>query len=186
MQAVAPLVKALQEKHKKDPRKAQAEVMNLYRERGVNPFMGCFPMLIQMPFLFGMFYLLKSSFSLRGAAFIPGWINNLAAPDVLFSWSHPIFFVGTQFHLLPILLGLTMFWQQKVTAKLPKDASQLTDQQKQQKMMGNIMAIVFTLIFYSFPSGLNLYFLSSNLLGILQQWYVNSRMKNPVHITTKK
>lgn len=187
MQAVAPQVKALQERYKKDPRKAQMEVMNLYREKGVNPFTGCFPMLIQMPFLFGMFYLLKSSFSLRGASFIPGWIPDLSAPDVLFSWNYPVFFIGTQFHLLPILLGVTMFLQQKMTSKLPADPSQLTDQQKQQKMMGNIMAIVFTLIFYSFPSGLNLYFLSSNLLGILQQWYVNNTMnKSPMKTSPKK
>lgn len=187
MQAIAPQVKAIQERYKKDPKKGQIEVMNLYREKGVNPFMGCFPMLIQMPFLFGMFYLLKSSFSLRGATFIPGWIDNLAAPDVLFSWSYPVFFFGTQFHLLPVLLGLTMFWQQKMTAKLPSDASKLTDQQKQQKMMGNIMSIVFTFIFYGFPSGLNLYFLSSNLLGILQQWYVNNQINKPaVHNTVKK
>ena len=113
MQEIAPKVKAIQDRFKKDPKKGQIEVMNLYREQGINPFSGCFPMLLQMPFLIGMFYLLKSSFPLRGAEFIPGWIDNLAAPDVLFSWGYPIMLIGNEFHLLPILLGLTMFWQQK-------------------------------------------------------------------------
>jgi YidC/Oxa1 family membrane protein insertase len=178
MQEIAPKIKAVQERYKKDPKKAQMEVMNLYREQGINPLSGCFPMLLQMPFLIGMFYLLKSSFPLRGASFIPGWIDNLAAPDVLFSWSYPIFFIGTEFHLLPIFLGLSMFFQQKLSSQAPKDPSQLTETQKQQKMMGNVMAIVLTVMFYSFPSGLNIYFISSNLLAMLQQWMLAKKTKN--------
>ncbi len=190
MQAVNPRVKAIQERYKKDPKKGQMEVMNLYRSEGINPFSGCFPMLLQMPFLIGMFYLLKSTFPLRGAVFIPGWINNLAAPDVVFSWSTPILLIGTQFHLLPIILGLTMFLQQKMTTNVPKDTTNLTDSQKQQKMMGYMMSIIFTVMFYSFPSGLNIYFISSTLLGILQQWYLAKKMKSepqkPVILTKKK
>lgn len=178
MQQIAPEVTAIQEKYKKDPKKAQLEVMNLYRERGVNPVSGCFPLLIQMPFLIGMFDLLKSTFELRGASFIPGWIDNLTAPDVLFSWSRPIFFIGNQFHLLPILLGLVMFLQQRMMSTLPKDSSQLTEQQRQQKFMGYMMTIVFTVMFYHFPSGLNIYWLSSMLLGMLQQWWTQRQMKN--------
>ena len=94
MQQVAPEVTAIQEKYKKDPKKVQIEIMNLYRERGINPMTGCLPLLIQMPFLIGMFDLLKSTFELRGASFIPGWIDNLTAPDVLFSWKTPIFLSG--------------------------------------------------------------------------------------------
>lgn len=177
MQQIAPEVAALQAKYKKDPKRAQMEVMNLYRERKVNPLTGCFPILIQMPFLIGMFDLLKSTFALRGASFIPGWIPNLTAPDVVFSWGYPLPFLGSSFHLLPILLGVVMYLQQKMSSTLPKDKSQLTDQQKQQKMMGNIMAIVFTVMFYSFPSGLNIYWLSSMLLGILQQWMTSRKMR---------
>ena len=113
MQQIGPMVSAIQEKYKKDPKKMQTEVMNLYREQKVNPMSGCVPMLIQMPFLIGMFDLLKSTFELRGASFIPGWIDNLTAPDVLFSWNTPIPFIGTQFHLLPILLGVVMYFQQR-------------------------------------------------------------------------
>lgn len=185
MQEIAPKVKALQDRYKKDPRKAQLEVMNLYKESKVNPFTGCLPVLLQMPFLIGMFYLLKSSFPLRGAPFIPGWIDDLAAPDVLFSWGQPLWFIGNEFHLLPILMGVTMYLQQRLTAKIPKDPSQLTDSQKQQKMMGNMMAILFTVMFYNFPSGLNLYFMFSTLLGVLQQWWMTKKTKVQTPVIVK-
>lgn len=175
MQQIAPQVQAIQEKHKKDPKRAQMEVVALYREKGVNPLTGCFPILIQIPFLIGMFDLLKSTFELRGASFIPGWITNLTAPDVLFSWNYPIVFFGTDFHLLPFLLGGVMYMQQKLASPLPKDKKLLSDQQKQQKLMGNIMVVVFTVMFYHFPSGLNIYWLSSMALGILQQWMTNKK-----------
>jgi len=186
MQAIAPKSAAVQEKYKKDPKRAQMEIMNLYRENKVNPLSGCFPLLIQLPFLIGMFDLLKSTFELRGAPFIPGWINNLTAPDVLFRWNYPIIFFGTDFHLLPFLLGAVMYIQQRFSSPLPKDKSLMTDQQKQQKMMGNIMTVVFTVMFYHFPSGLNLYWLSSMLLGIAQQWWMNGRNKNKVVVIAKK
>lgn len=176
MQKLAPEVQAIQAKYKKDPKKSQTEIMKLYRDRKVNPFMGCLPIVIQIPFLIGMFDLLKSSFQLRGAGFIPGWIDNLTAPDVLFSWNYPIFFIGTEFHLLPFLLGGVMFLQQRLSSTAPKDTTQMTDQQRQQKMMGTIMTVVFTVMFYNFPSGLNLYWLSSMLLGILQQWITNKAL----------
>ena len=124
-----------------------------------------------------MFDLLKSVFELRGASFIPGWIDNLTAPDVVFSWNYPLFFFGTSLHLLPVLLGGVMFLQQKLSSPLPKSDKALTDQQKQQKLMGNIMVIVFTVMFYHFPSGLNIYWLSSMGLGIVQQWMTNKKMK---------
>lgn len=177
MQQIAPQVTAIQEKYKKDPKKVQAEIMNLYRENGVNPVSGCFPLLIQMPFLIGMFDLLKSTFELRGASFIPGWIDNLTAPDVLFSWSQPFPIIGNELHLLPILLGGVMFLQQRLMSTLPEDRSLWTDQQKQQRSMGTVMAVVFAFMFYSFPSGLNIYWLSSMLFGILQQWWTQRTMK---------
>lgn len=175
MQKISPKLTALQERHKKDPKKAQLEMMSLYKEHGVNPLGGCFPLLIQMPFLIGMFDLLKSTFELRGASFIPGWITNLTAPDVIFSWSTPLWLIGNSFHLLPVLLGAVMFLQQRMSAATPKNPKAMTDQQKQQKMMGNIMVVVFTVLFYNFPSGLNLYWLSSMLLAILQQWWMTKK-----------
>ncbi|GAB4188791.1 MAG: membrane protein insertase YidC [Simkaniaceae bacterium] len=175
MQQVQPKVAALQEKYKKDPKRMQMEIMQLYRKEKANPFTGCLPILIQMPFLIGMFDLLKSNFDLRGAGFIPGWINNLTAPDSLFSWGYPIPFIGTEFHLLPILLGIVMYFQQKMSMR-KQGAKATTDQQKQQKMMGNIFTVVFAVLFYNLPSGLNIYFLSSMGLQFLQQWYMTKKM----------
>lgn len=177
MQQISPDIVALQEKYKNDPKKAQIEIMNLYRERGINPASGCLPLLIQMPFLIGMFDLLKSSFALRGAPFIPGWIDDLTAPDVLFRWKHPIFFIGNEFHLLPILLGFVMFAQQRLMASGSKDPNLMTEQQRQQRTMGTMMTVLFTVMFYNFPSGLNIYWLSSMLLGILQQWITTKKMQ---------
>jgi YidC/Oxa1 family membrane protein insertase len=179
MQEIAPKVKAVQEKYKKDPKKAQVEVMNLYRESGINPITGCFPVLLQMPFLVGMFYVLKSCFPLRGAMFIPGWIDDLSTPDILFTWGQPIWFIGNEFHLLPILMGATMFLQQRFSSKGPVDPSKMSDAEKQQKMMGNMMAVLFTVMFYNFPSGLNIYFMLSTLLGIGQQAWMMKRMNTP-------
>ncbi len=177
MQEIGPELKAIQERYKKEPQKAQMEIMALYRSKGVNPASGCLPLLLQLPFLIGMFDLLKSTYELRGAVFIPGWINDLTAPDVLFSWHTHIPLIGTEFHLLPIILGAIMYIQQTVMSSLPKDPSLWTDQQRQSRTMGNIMAVVMTLLFYSFPSGLNIYWISSMVLGILQQLWETKRKK---------
>lgn len=184
MQQIAPEVAAIQERNKKDPKKAQLEVMQLYQKKGINPISGCLPMLIQMPFLIGMFDLLKTTYELRGASFIPGWIDNLAAPDVLFSWSQPIFFIGNQFHLLPFFLGGVMFLQQKLSSPAtPVKSEEMTDMQRQQRMMSTFMPILFTVMFYNLPSGLNIYFLSSTLLGVLQQWWTQRKMAAQVKST---
>lgn len=175
MQEITPKIEKLKKKYKNDPKKLQQEQLKLYKEGGANPFSGCLPLLVQMPFLFGMFNLLKTTFELRGASFIPGWINDLAAPDILFSWSKPIFFIGTSFHLLPILVALVMYVQQKFSSKMRDTGAELTEQQKQQQKMGSIMTFVFLFFFYSLPSGLNIYWLFSSLLAILQQWIFNRR-----------
>lgn len=180
-QELMPKVQAIQQKYKSDPKKSQMEILNLYKEHGVNPISGmtggCFPLLIQMPFLIGMFDLLKSSFQLRGASFIPGWIDNLSSPDVLFSWSYPIPLIGTEFHLLPIILGVIMFIQPRIMSPMPEDKSQWTEQQRQQRTMSTVMAVMFTWLFYNFPSGLNIYWISSMVLGIVQQWWNKKQIK---------
>ncbi len=189
-QEIAPEVSAIQKKYKKNPKQAQIEVMSLYKKRKVNPITGCLPMLIQMPFLMGMFNLLKSAFVLRGVPFISGWINNLTAPDVLFTWSHSIPFFGNEFHLLPIISCAMIWLQQKMTNVAPADKALMTDQQKQQKMMGNVMVIFITLLCYNLPSGLNLYFIFSTLLGVVQQVVTNrlldKKKSKPKILTSKK
>lgn len=177
MKEVTPLVQKLQEKYKNDPKKLQLETMNLYRDKGVNPISGCFPILIQIPFLIGMFGLLKSTFELRGASFIPGWIDDLAAPDVVFSWSYPIPFIGNEFHLLPFVVGGMMLVQQHLMSPLPSNPAEWTDQQRQQRVVGNIMSLVMAFIFYHMPSGLNIYFVFSTFFGLVQQWWTSKRMQ---------
>ena len=177
MQEVAPKAQAIREKYKKDPQKANIEVMNLYRKEGGNPMSGCLPMIIQMPFLIGMFDLLKSTFPLRGATFIPGWINDLSAPDVLFSWNYPIPFIGTDFHLLPFILGgITLYQQIYATKVQKKRGTKLSDEQKQMQNAGKFTTVIITVLFYHFPSGLNIYWAFSTLLQILQQKFTHSRM----------
>lgn len=177
MQDFAPKAQAIKAKYKNDPKRANLEMMKMSKEAGFNPLTGCLPIIIQIPFLMGMFHLLKTSFDLRGASFIPGWIDNLTAPDVLFSWSYPIFFIGTQLHLLPLLLGAATYIQQKIQTKSTPQNGPLTDKEKQAKMMTKMIPIVFTVLFYNFPSGLNLYWLSSTLFGIAQTWYTTKWMK---------
>lgn len=186
MQELAPKVNRIKEKFKDDPKRAQLEQMMLYKEAGANPFMGCLPMLIQLPFLIGMFDLLKSTFELRGASFIPGWINNLTAPDTIFSWNMNLPIIGNQLHLLPILSGIFMFIQAQLTSKLPKDKSKWTDQQRQQRFSGNIMSVVFLFLFYNFPSGLNIYWIASTLVGIIQQKSLNKHVKTNPNIQRVK
>lgn len=172
MQEIAPKVEALQQRYKNDPKKAQAEMIALYRQHGVNPLSGCLPILIQIPFLFSMLHLFKTNFALRGASFIPGWIDDLAAPDVLFSWGYSLPVVGSDFHLLPILLGLTMLAQGMLNSS---QKANLSETQRQQKAMNNVMTLAFTFMFYSLPAGLNLYWLFSSLLGIAQQAWQSGR-----------
>ncbi len=171
MQKIAPKVTALQEKHKNDPERQRMEMAMLYKNEKANPFAGCLIFLIQIPFLFGMLDLLKTSFVLRGASFIPGWIDNLTAPDTLFCWGHPIFFLGSCFHLLPFILGPLMYLQQKMGTK-QQGNKPLSDQQQQMQKIGNIMTIAFTFFFYNMPSGLNIYWIFSTIFGVLQQWLI--------------
>ncbi|PCI92514.1 membrane protein insertase YidC, partial [Candidatus Aerophobetes bacterium] len=176
MQFIQPQVAAIKKRYEKDPKRGNLETMQLYKDKKVNPFSSCFPMVIQMPFLIGMFDLLRSTFALRGTSFITGWINNLSAPDVLFSWSYPIFFFGTEFHLLPFINGGLMFLQQKCSALMNKHKVVDPATQKQSSTSATIMTVVFTLLFYNFPAGLNLYWISSTILAILQQWIISTRL----------
>jgi YidC/Oxa1 family membrane protein insertase len=174
MQEIAPKLKLMQEKYKKDPQRYQMEMLKFYRENKINPFSGFLPLFIQLPFMIGMFDLLKSVFQLRGASFIPGWINNLAAPDVVFSWQYPLPFFGNSFHLLPILVGLAMFFQSRLG--MPKvKPEEMTDQMRQQRTISTVFMIILPVMFYNFASGLNIYWLFSTLLAIAQQVYTKKR-----------
>jgi len=158
-------VKAIQKRYEKykmtDPerQKMNTEMMNLYRERGVNPASGCVPMLLTMPVLFAFYAMLSVAIELRGAPWF-GWIQDLSVHDPLY--------------ITPLLMGGTMFWQQYIT---PSTADPV-----QQRMM-LIMPAVFLVMFLWAPSGLVLYWLFSNLWAIGQQ-LVTNRMSDPVVVTT--
>jgi YidC/Oxa1 family membrane protein insertase len=167
MQALQPEIARLKEKHKNNPQKLNQATMNLYKEHGVNPLGGCLPLLIQMPLLVSLFQVFRSTIELRGAYFF-GWITDLSAPDVIFRLPLSIPLYGDGFAVLPIIMGITMFIQQKM---MPTQAS------GQQKLMSYFMTGFFVLLFNGFPSGLNLYYTLFNVLTILQQKYLTPSIK---------
>jgi YidC/Oxa1 family membrane protein insertase len=167
MQAIQPEMKAIQDRYKDlkatDPakQKMNTEIMNLYRERGVNPASGCVPMLFTMPVLLAFYSLLSMSIELRGAPFI-AWINDLSAAD--------------PYYVLPLLMGVSMFWQQKIT---PSSA----DPTQQRIMM--IMPFMFTAMMAFSPSGVVLYWFISNVWTIGQQYFTNWLIGPPALVTVR-
>jgi YidC/Oxa1 family membrane protein insertase len=169
MQRVGPLVKSIQDRYKNikfnDPRKQRMneEIMKLYKEHGVNPLGGCLPMALQLPFLYGFYRVLDLPIELRHAPWIL-WIADLSAPDRF----HPF---GIPLPILPTVMVVSMFIMQKMTPVASADPAQ-------QRMM-MFMPIVFGIMFYNFASGLVLYFLTANIVGILQQVMINKLMPMP-------
>lgn len=171
MQLLAPEIEALKEKYGSDPQEMNKKMMELYRERGVNPMGGCFPMLLQLPVFIALYRMLSSAFELRGAPFIL-WIKDLSEPDQLFQIPQlenlPLIGMFATFNLLPILMGLAMVINQKL---MPTSGP---SQNPQQKFIMTFMPIFFSFICYSMASGLNLYILTSTLLGIVQQKFTHA------------
>jgi len=162
MQAIQPQLNTLKEKYKNNQQKMSQAQMALFKEHGVNPLGGCFPILLQMPLLFSLFQVFRSTIELRGAPFVL-WISDLSAPDTIIDLPFTIPVYGNHIAVLPILMGITMFMQQKM---MPTQAG------GQQKFMSYFMTIFFTLLFNNFPSGLNLYYTLFNILTILQQKFL--------------
>jgi len=161
MQDIQPQMKAIQDRYAKykvtDPerQKMNTEVMALYKAKGVNPASGCVPMLLTMPFLFAFYSMLSQAIEIRGAAFM-GWITDLSRYDPLF--------------ITPVLMGATMFWQQKLTPST-------MDPQQQKVMM--FMPVMFLFMFLWAPSGLVIYWFVSNLWAIGQQYFTNYLLGPP-------
>lgn len=175
MQTLQPKLTELKEKYAKDPQRVNKETMKLYKQEGVNPVGGCLPQLIQMPLLIAIFIVFRNTIELRDASFF-WWISDLSAPDTIYKLPFSIPFYGNFVNVLPIIMGITMFWQQKMTMKDPK-----------QKMMVYMMPIFFTLLFNSFPSGLNLYYALFNVFSIAQQkWAPEKKEQQPQVVATKK
>ncbi|MED6339652.1 MAG: membrane protein insertase YidC [SAR324 cluster bacterium] len=156
MQQLTPRMKKLQEKYKNNKEKLNKEMMELYRKNRVNPLGGCLPMLLQLPVFFALYSSLSSAVELRHAPFI-FWISDLSQPDGL--------------GITPILMGASMYIQQKMT---PQTAMMDSTQAKVMQML----PFIFTIFTFTFPSGLTLYWVTSNILSIAQQQIIN-RIKTP-------
>jgi YidC/Oxa1 family membrane protein insertase len=155
MAALQPQIKAIQEKHKDDPVKAQRKVMEFWKENKINPMSGCLPTLIQMPVFFGFFFMIGSAIELRGAPWL--WVPDLSRPDTLFL----IPILNFPFNLLPLLMGATMLWQTHLTPPSPgMDPGQA-------KLM-KYLPLIFLVFLYTYSSGLTLYWTVQNLLSIVQ------------------
>ena len=154
LQDLQPKMNEIKEKYKKDPQKMQKEMMELYKKHKVNPMGGCLPMVAQIPVFFALYKVLLISIELRGAPFML-WITDLSAKD--------------PYYILPVIMGATMFIQQKMTPS--------SMDPKQQKLM-LLMPVIFTFMFMNFASGLVLYWLVNNLLSIVQQIFINRKMSH--------
>ncbi len=163
MQKLQPLLTEIREKHRDDPQKLNKVTMQLYKEHGVNPFGGCIPWIPQIPVFIALFALLGSAIELRGAPFFL-WIDDLAAPDVLFTLPFTIPFIGDAFRFLPIVNGFTTWLQQKTSGGMAP-----TTDNMQAKIM-QFMPLLFVFILYNFASGLALYWLCNNIFTIGQQY----------------
>ena len=162
MKAINPRIMAMRERLKDKPQEMQMEMMKIYREEKVNPMGGCFPMLIQIPVFIALYWVLLSSVEMRHAPWV-GWIVDLSAPDPFF--------------ILPIVMTLTTLLQ---TALNPAPPDPM-----QAKMMW-IMPLVFSVMFFFFPAGLVLYWITNNVLSIAQQWIINTRMGVPPQFNLPK
>ncbi len=152
MKAINPRVMELRERHKDEPQKMQQEMMRIYREEKVNPLGSCLPIFVQMPFFIALYWVLLSSVEMRNAPWI-GWITDLADKDPWF--------------ILPILMTLSSLFQVWLNPTPPDPV--------QAKMMW-FMPLAFSFMFFFFPAGLVLYWLTNNILSIAQQWFINKRL----------
>ncbi|MBI2769107.1 MAG: membrane protein insertase YidC [Burkholderiales bacterium] len=155
MKAINPKIMAMRERLKDKPQEMQQEMMKIYREEKVNPMGGCFPIMIQIPVFIALYWVLLSSVEMRGAPWVL-WIHDLSAPDPWF--------------ILPVVMTATTMLQ---TALNPAPPDPM-----QAKMMW-IMPLAFSVMFFFFPSGLVLYWITNNVLSIAQQWLINKRMGVP-------
>ncbi|MHB8905251.1 MAG: membrane protein insertase YidC [Melioribacteraceae bacterium] len=167
MQMLQPKINELKEKHKDNPQKVQQETMKLYSTYGINPMGGCLPMLLQMPILIALWSLFNVTIEIRQQPFML-WMTNLSSPDIILRlpFKIPLFNVDI-ISGLALLMGITMFIQQKMSVKDPS-----------QKALVYIMPVMMTIMFMSFPSGLNLYYFMFNALSIGQQYYINHKHDN--------
>ncbi|KPK41386.1 MAG: hypothetical protein AMJ78_05650 [Omnitrophica WOR_2 bacterium SM23_29] len=168
MQVLQPKIEALRASYKDNPQRLNKEIMELYRKHKVNPMGGCLPILLQMPVFFALYQVLMRSIEIRNAKFL--WIKDLSQPDrlIIFNFSIPWF--GKELNILPLLMAISMFFQQKLSTPKATISSGGADQlAQQQKMMGMMMPLMFGILFYHLPSGLVLYWFTNTVLTMFEQ-----------------
>ncbi len=183
MSKFGPEMEKLKEKYKDDKEGLNRAMMGFYKEHGATPLLGCLPMFLQTPIWIALWSALQSTFELRQAPFLHfgsvhlTWIKDLSQPDHLITLSHPIqifFLTISGLNLLPLLMGAVFFIQQRFT---PKPAVMTPEQEQQQKMMQWMSVLIFPLMLYGGPSGLNLYILTSTCIGIIESKIVRDHIK---------
>lgn len=176
---LAPKAEEIKKKYANNKVEMNKQVMALYKEQGASPVISFLPMLVQMPIWMALYGAIYASIDLRGAAFLPFWITDLSAPDAIMNFSAikiPLFGDINSLNLLPILMGVAFYLQQKL---MPAQTSAATSSQmaQQQKMMMFMMPILFPLMLYSAPSGLNLYIMASTFAGVIEQYVIKKHIQ---------
>jgi len=174
----------IKQKYANNRQEMQKHIMQFYRDQNVSPAAGLtsmLPMMLQMPIWIALYRAIYANIDLRGAEFLPVWITDLSSPDALITFTNAIKvpLLGWQiesFNLLPILLGVAMFLQQKL---MPHQAAQQADSQaaQQQKMMMFMMPIMMLIFLYTAPSGLNLYIMASTFGGVIEQTVIRKHIR---------
>ncbi len=173
MQELQPKLQAIQKKYAGDQQKLQQETTKLYQEAGYNPAAGCLPMVFQFLIIFAMYNLFNNYFEFRGASFIPKWIPDLTEGDSIYTFKFNIPLLGNELRLLPIIYVASQILSSKISQSMNPPAGQ---SEKTMKFMMYGMPFMFFFIFYSAPSGLLLYWLTSNILQVGQQVVINKTM----------
>lgn len=183
---IAPKAAAIKKQYADNKAEMNKQMMGLYKKHGASPVMGMLPMFVQMPIWISLYSAIYASIALRGAAFLPFWITDLSAPDALVRFSTiTIPLLGTKidsFNLLPILMGFAFFLQQKL---MPKQPAANPQAEQQQKMMMFMMPLLFPLMLYKAPSGLNLYIMASTFAGVIEQYFIRKHIREAEEAESK-
>jgi len=164
LQALQPEMARIKEKYKGDAQKQQKAMADFYKEHKVNPLGGCLPILPQFPIFFALYGALSRALELKGAPFVL-WIKDLSQPDKFMELPFSLPLLGNHVNLLPIIMGAATILQQKLSTTQGA-------QTEQQMVMGMMIPIVMTLVFYNMPSGLVLYWTTNTILTVFHQYRV--------------
>lgn len=168
MQTLQPQIEELRNLHKNNPQKLNKEIMELYRQHKINPFSGCLPLILQIPVFFALYQVLMRAVSLKGANFL--WIKDLSEPDRLFHLPISLPILGNEINILPILMTIGMFIQQKFSMSTSAGGSA-----EQQKIMLFVFPLMFGFIFYHMPAGLVLYWFINSALTLTYQLRISRK-----------